>query len=406
MTFVGLFSTALSGLDAQSRALGAISDNIANASTNGYRRVETNFQALVTEASQSSYQPGGVVASPLYVNAAPGQISSTDFSTNMAVLGKGFLTVGKPDGAGGFDEANYYTRAGDFLVDGDGYLSNSAGYVARGYATDPVTGLPGGSLTEMQITDRILAPAPSTAITYRANLPADAAPGAQAPASVDVFDAQGVAHAVNLAWTKDAANSWTLGLTVPDDAAFTPVSQAVTFDGNGRLLTPAAPITFSPSFAGVAQPLTLDLGAVGASDALTQYQGTQVETVNVETDGYPRGALSGVSVDQNGGVVLAYDNGERRTAYTVALAGFNAPERLQSVAGQAFQETDRSGTALIGRPDQFGLGSLVGSSVESSNVDIGDEFTKLITTQRAYSANTKVLTTVDEMLQEILSVKR
>lgn len=406
MTFVGLFSTSLSGLDAQARALGAISDNIANASTNGYRRVDTDFQSLVTEAGQTRYQPGGVIATPLYVNAAPGQISSTDFSTNMAVLGNGFLTVAKPDGAGGFGEANYYTRAGDFLVDGKGYLTNSAGYVARGYATDPVTGQPSGAVTEMKIADQILPPAASAAITYRANLPADAAIGDQAPSSVDIFDAQGVAHAVNLAWSKDAANSWTLGITVPDDAAFAPVTQAVTFDGAGRLLNPAAPIGFSPSFAGAVQPLTLDLGAAGSNDAVTQYQGTQVETVDIRTDGYPRGALSGVSVDQNGAVVMAYDNGERRTAYTVALARFNAPEQLQSMAGQAFQETSRSGAALIGRPNQYGLGSLVGSSVESSNVDIGDEFTKLITTQRAYSANTKVLTTVDEMLQEILAVKR
>ena len=155
-----------------------------------------------------------------------------------------------------------------------------------------------------------------------------------------------------------------------------------------------------------ANDIAIDLGTIGSDSALTQYSGTAIELGSLGSDGYAKGGFKSLTVDGQGYVSLNYDNGEKLVAFQLALARFNAAQNLQTVDGQAFTETQYSGAALVGKPGEFGLGSLVGSAVESSNVDVGEEFTDLITTQRAYSANAKVLTTVDEMLQEILNVKR
>lgn len=414
MSFVGYFSTALSGLNAQSQALGAISNNIANSTTTGYRKVDTNFEALVTEASRTHYQSGGVIASPIYRNNLAGTTSTTGVTTNMAISGNGFFVTSKPTDVNGanvtFADQTYYTRAGDFELDNNGYLVNGSGYYAQGFTVDPTTGLATGSLDQIQVVQQVLPPKASTVVTYRADLPADAATGAQPANTVDVFDSLGSSHALDLTWTKTADNTWTLSVNAPDDTDGTTGSATytVTFDGDGKLATVTpSPVTIDVTFPGAtAQTIAIDLGTIGSDSALTQYSGTAIELGSLGSDGYAKGGFKSLTVDGQGYVSLNYDNGEKLVAFQLALARFNAAQNLQTVDGQAFTETQYSGAALVGKPGEFGLGSLVGSAVESSNVDVGEEFTDLITTQRAYSANAKVLTTVDEMLQEILNVKR
>ncbi|MCF4164168.1 flagellar hook protein FlgE [Zavarzinia compransoris] len=414
MSFVGYFSTALSGLNAQSQALGAISTNIANSTTTGYRKVETNFEALVTEATADVYHSGGVIASPIYRNTLAGTTESTGITTNMAIAGNGFFVTSKATDVNGsvvsFEDLPYYTRAGDFEVDGNGYLVNGSGYYAQGFTVDPNTGRATGALDEIRVGTQVLAPSASASVTYRADLPADAAAGAQPVNSVDVFDSLGASHALELTWTKTGDNAWNLDIAAPDDTDGTTTSQtyAVTFDGNGKLASVSpSPVAINVTFPGAsAQTITVDLGAVGSADAVTQYAGTSIDLGNLEADGYGAGGFKSLTIDGQGYVTVNYDNGESVVAYQIALARFNAAQNLQSEDGQAFTETAYSGAALIGKPGESGLGSLIGSAVESSNVDVGEEFTSLITTQRAYSANAKVLTTVDEMLQEILNVKR
>ncbi|MDD3446489.1 MAG: flagellar hook protein FlgE [Zavarzinia sp.] len=414
MSFVGYFSTALSGLNAQSQALGAISNNIANSTTTGYRKVETNFEALVTEANQHTYQSGGVSASPMYRNTVAGTTESTGITTNMAISGNGFFVTSRPTDVSGSDVTfsgdTYYTRAGDFEVDENGYLVNGAGYYAQGFTVDPTTGLATGTLDEIRVADQTLAPKASTTVTYRADMPADAAVGAQPVNSVDVFDSLGASHALDLTWTKTGDNTWTLDISAPDDTDGTTTSATydVTFDGDGLLASVSpSPVTIDVTFPGAtAQTIAIDLGTVGSTAGITQYAGTSIDLGNLTPDGYGVGGFRSLTIDDQGYVSFNYDNGESVVAYQLALARFNAAQNLQSVDGQAFMETQSSGAALVGKAGEFGLGTLIGSSVESSNVDIGEEFTSLITTQRAYSANAKVLTTVDEMLQEILNVKR
>ncbi|MFA5121684.1 flagellar hook protein FlgE [Zavarzinia sp.] len=412
MSFVGYFSTALSGLNAQSQALSAISNNIANSRTTGYRRVDTNFEALVTEASRTTYQSGGVIASPLYANAVNGTTETTGIDNNQAIAGNGFFVVSKPTSvttAGtSFEDRDYYTRAGDFQLNADGYLENGSGYYAQAYKVDPTTGLATGSIGEMQVTDKTMAPAPSTAITCRVGLPADIATGKSVTSSVDVFDSLGSSHSVDLTWTKTAANTWSLAANSADDTTATTANFTVTFNTDGTLASATpAPLSLSVTYPGAAaQTLALDFGTAGSASGLTQYSGTAIELNDLSADGYAKGSFSALSIDQEGYVTLNYDNGESKVAYQLALANFNAPQNLQTVDGQAFLATQAAGTPLVGHAGQYGLGTLVGSAVESSNVDIGEEFTGLITTQRAYSANAKVLTTVDEMLQDILNAKR
>lgn len=412
MSYVGYFSTALSGLDAQSRALSAISTNIANSTTTGYKRVDTNFNALVTEASASSYQSGGVKASPLYLNNVAGNTDATTVDSNVAISGNGFFIVSKPEStttAGTtFETRDYYTRAGDFQLDQNGYLTNGAGYAAQGYAVDPTTGLATGTLTEIQVPGTTLAPEATENITYRADIPADMDVGGSFTNSVDVYDSLGSSHTVDLTWTKTADSTWSLGMDAADDTSGGAATYTVTFDSSG-LLASATPTPLSTSFTfpgATPQTIALDLGTVGSTDAVTQYSGTTVDLGDIQADGYAKGNFSDISIDAQGYVTLNYDNGRNVPGFQLALANFYAPQNLESVNGQAFLGTQAAGTPIVGHAGENGLGTLVASAVESSNVDIGHEFTDLITTQRAYSANAKVLTTVDEMLQEILNVKR
>lgn len=412
MSFVGYFSTALSGLNAQSQALSAISTNIANSTTTGYKRVDTNFDALVNEASATSYQSGGVKASPFYANNVPGSTEATTISTNLAISGNGFFVTSKPTSVTttgtSFEDRDYYTRAGDFQLNGSNYLVNGTGYYAQGYTVDETTGLATGALGEIKVPGATLAPEASGSITYRADLPADAAVGATVNNSVDVYDSLGSSHSVGLTWTKTGDNAWSVAMAAEDDTSGGGATFAVTFDSAGLLASATpAPLSTSFTFPGAApQTIALDLGTVGGTDAVTQYSGTTVDLGDIKADGYAKGSFSNLSIDSQGYVTLNYDNGRSVVGFQMALASFNAPQNLQSVDGQAFLGTAAAGTALVGHAGENGLGTLNGSSVESSNVDIGKEFTDLITTQRAYSANAKVLTTVDEMLQEILSVKR
>ncbi|TDP43351.1 flagellar hook protein FlgE [Zavarzinia compransoris] len=422
MSFVGYFSTALSGLNAQSQALGAISNNIANSTTTGYRKVDTNFEALVTEASRTHYQSGGVIASPIYRNTLAGTTTTTGVTTNLAISGNGFFVTSKPTDISGaavtFSDQTYYTRAGDFQLDPNGYLVNGSGYYAQGFTVDPVTGLATGSLDQIQVVQQVLPPEATTTVTYRADLPADAVVTVPATAqpvnTVDIFDSLGSEHSLELTWTKTAANTWQLDVAMPGGTPATAGPYAVTFDGNGHISNVNGVTAGSAGIAlpavtypgATAQTVTLDFGTIGSDGAMTQYSGTSIDLSNISADGYAKGGFKNLTVDAQGYVSLNYDNGEKLVAFQLALARFSAAQNLQTVDGQAFTETNYSGPALVGKAGEFGLGSLVGSAVESSNVDVGEEFTDLITTQRAYSANAKVLTTVDEMLQEILNVKR
>ena len=754
MSILGAMFTAVSGLNAQSQALGNISDNIANSQTVGYKKVDTRFSDLITISNKNLNLPGGVIASPYYANALQGNINQTQSTTNLAVSGQGFFVVSRPTDQTAttttFGALPYYTRAGDFEVNRDGYVVNGGGYYLNGWSVDQDTGIPDtASLAPIQITQLTTPPNPTSEIELVGNLPATSIVNpdpALAPTNVKIYDSLGNPHTVTLTWVKRADNIWNLDVTAADStldpvagtisgtndqtaiAATTtpnvpgvaqvdtvtvptaglppgrtlnytigsitvPVTAPVggytgaqlatalaaainansgaaaivtagnvvgntltvtadvagtpftgTFAGNGSgqvdtvtipsalptgadtisinvagggpftvtgpatiaatrtslinqinvaalgvtavadpnnagniliqsdtalgtfaaaadaggtttatvasdpptasatttanvvpvaqvdtvtlggtvgpgeigdtwtitigtttvsyvndgtetsladvatgfaarinaasglgvtasvsgsqvILTASTPgtpftetltatngnvpgfidihfgetpttagtitsisnlynpagdatvpatqnandpavITFTVDYGTGPQVVELNLGAFQTTDGLTQFSGTQVDIQRLSQDGLPQGLFTGININDNGDVELNYDNGKSQVFFRVPLAQFYDPTSLKRENGQAFTETFDSGTARITNAGASGAGTVRSSAVEGSNVDIAEEFSKMIVTQRAYAANARVITTADDMLQEVINIKR
>ena len=434
MSLFGSLTAAISGLTAQSRALGDISDNVANSQTVGYKRVDTNFISYITQSTATLNEPGAVVAHPDYTNAVQGTIEQAQTPLSLAIGGQGFFSValakGTMNGQPVFDDRQFFTRAGDISLDKDGYLVNGSGYYLQGWPSDSAGNPDRTTLKPIQVNQQVFNPVATSKIDLSANLPADATttpPSTQA----QVYDSLGRLHTVNLTFTNTGTNTWTMALNVPDDVTAaargtvglnfgTGASPAVT-DGTigtftnatGSVGLPAtsasgdpANITFTADFGQGAQTVTLALGQFGQAKGLTQYAGTEFSVRNNTQDGVPLGAYAVLSIRENGDVAVNYDNGQSRVIDRVPLVAFNDPEQLQRLDGQAFMRTPGSGEARVTDVSSNGVGKLVTGSIESSNVDIATEFTKLIVAQRAYSANTKVVTTTDEMLQDTINMRR
>jgi flagellar hook protein FlgE len=440
MSIFGAMNSAISGLTSQSDAFGNISDNVANSQTDGFKRVDTSFVDYLTTSTPTQNQPGAVVAQPDYVNNVQGAITQTDSPLNLAIAGQGFFAVSQQTGEVAskptFNPQQFYTRAGDFTLNSQGYLVNSAGEYLNGWPADPVTGVVNqNTLAPIQVTQTALNPVPTQNVTLSANLPATPAAGTGTAASpissnITVYDSLGTAHTVTLGWTQNATDDWTVTITAPDaatpavgtaDVQFGPVvsgnavasgtigqigSVTGTIATNGYAAGTAATMSMSMDFGQGPQNVNLNLGTYGGSSGLTQYAGTTYDLQGISQDGVAPGSYSGVTTQANGNVVVNYNNGQTTTIAQVPLITFNAPNALQGQNGQSFTSTTNSGTPLADAVNTNGAGSLVVSSVEGSNVDIATEFSQLIVAQQAYSANAKVITTANDMLQATINMKQ
>ncbi len=465
---MGIFdalNTSVGGLQAQSYALQNISGNIANSQTTGFKGIGTNFVDLLADASSPSRQvAGGVNAYAQATISTQGTISATTVATNMAINGDGFFSVqkqtGKSDNQPTFSGTTNYTRRGDFQVNANGNLVNGSGYFLMGVPVDSKTGNPLGNVPQvLQFKNNFVAAQKTTSISYAANLPATPTTTAKATAtpgtitaaggldpadfSVDPtvagtgtviaddaetfqkqsisgsavtgYDSTGAPVNLQLRWAKTDssalgaghADTWNLfyqsnASATGTEVAWTNAGTDFKFDTAGKLTDPTtASITLSNVTVGTAA-----LGDVAfkfGSGGLTQYANTNgTTTVNtISQSGYAAGQLQSIAISDSGLVVGTFSNGQNINLAAVTLSRFNGTNYLQSLDGGAYAETELSGTAILG-----GGGNISGSSLESSNADIADEFTKLIVTQQAYSANTKVITTANSMVQDLLNVLR
>ncbi len=445
MSLFGAINTAVSGLAAQSAAFGNISDNIANSQTVGFKGVDTSFSDYLTTSNATVNDPGTVVALPDYLNNVQGTITQSDDPLAMAIDGQGFFSVSQPvssdDGTTAFSPTQAYTRAGDFQMNKDGYLVNSAGDYLNGWSVDPTSNVVDtSSLGPIQVNEGALNPVATSTVTLAANLPATPAANTPVSSQVNVYDSLGTSHPVTLNWTQVAGttNAWNVQIVSPDDQNATPTNNVtdasgnpvigtmqVTFGTNGTIQSISDPVsdygtvggasasnagspatfTFSTEFtAGDPQTITLNLGNYGEANGVTQFAGTTYTLNGITQDGVPPGNFSGVSLTSTGNVVVNYNNGQSRTVAQIPLVTFNDPNGLQSQNGQAFTATTDSGNPLVNAIGTNGAGSLATGSVEGSNVDLSSEFTQLIVAQQAYSANAKTVTTADQMLQATLNM--
>jgi flagellar hook protein FlgE len=442
MSLFSAINTAISGLSAQSTSFGNISEDVANSQTVGFKRVDTSFTDYLTTSTATQNEPGAVVARPDYVNNVQGSITQTDNPLGMAIAGQGFFAVSQSTGAVNnvptFNPQQYYSRAGDFTMNAQGYLVNSAGQYLNGWTVNPNTNaVDQNALVPIQVNQQTYNPVATSNVTLSANLPATPTSGtatAAAPLSsqLTVYDSLGTAHSVDLNWSQNAANGWTVQIGVPDSTTGTTDagSADVTFgaaSGNavpegtigqvavsgtdpgtvttgGYVAGQASTLQFTTNFGSGNQTINLNLGNYGGTTGVTQYAGTAYSLLGLTQNGVPPGSFSGVTTKTNGDVVVNYNNGQSRTIAQVPVVTFNDPNALQSQNGQSFTATTASGTPLAEAAGTNGAGTLVTGSVEGSNVDIATEFSHLIVAQQAYSSNAKVVTTANTMMQVTLQM--
>lgn len=464
MSLFSALTVAVGGLNAQSTAIGNISDNISNAQTVGFKRIDTQFETLVTQSNLSTNDPGGVRATPFYQNALQGNLIQSQNATSLAISGNGFFNVRQPtvsaNGTIAFGNEDLYTRRGDFRLDKNGYMVNGAGYVLTGYSVDPESGQVDPSvLREVQISALLDNPVATTGVTYAGNLPASADDSKQfTESTIQIYDGLGATHSLKFQWTKgsssDPANTWYLDITPTDGLATASIEEyggdtsdntdniasgasvgtqrlCFTFgdgssgtttgtiasitDGNGDFFTitaDAAPdhlanVAFNVEFPGAgAQSVSINFGKYNQASGLTQFDATDLSVTSLEQNGIPRGSFRDLTIDDDGFVYLNYDNGRSRTLYQIPIVQFNNPSALQRIDGGAFTRTNDSGTARASTPGTIGAGTISSNTLEGSNVDIADEFTKMIQAQRVYSANARTITTTNSMLEEVINVIR
>lgn len=435
MSLFGAMSTAISGLNAQSAAFSNISNNVANSQTVGYKEVNTSFIDYLTNSTAAVNDSGSVVARPAYANNVQGTISASTDTTALAITGQGYFPISEQNGAANgqptFSAQQSYTRTGDFQMDKNGFLVNSASGFLNGWAVNPSTGVANqNSMAPIQVTQTTFNPIATSTVSLAANLPATPSAGAPISSQINVYDSLGTVHPVSLNWTQIATGNWTVAVTSPDDIASSAVGSAgVQFgaaSGNpvtagtignvgsttGTVTAPAfgagaaASFSFVTDFGSGSQTIQVGLGNFGQTNGVTQFAGTQYQLGSLTQNGVPPGSFSSISMQPTGDVVVNYNNGQSRTIAQIPVVTFNNPNALQSQNGQAFTATLSSGAPTANATNTNGAGSLVTNSVESSNVDIAAEFTKLIVAQRAYSANAKMVTTADDLLQQTIDMKR
>jgi flagellar hook protein FlgE len=432
MSLYASMNTAISGLAAQARALGNVADNVANSQTTGFKRTDTNFVAYVTRSNLQVNQPGSVTARPDYTNSVQGTVQQSDNPLAMAIAGQGMFAVAMPrgteDGLPTFDARTYYTRAGDFNMDTDGYLVNGQGYYLQGWTADTEGNPDRSSIRPLRVDQSVYNPVATGNVNLSANLPADSTTVPVA-AQIQIYDSLGRLHSVDMTWTNTGTNTWQLSMAIPDDtsgvttrtinvnfgaaaSATTPAGTigsfgtAVGLTGSAAVAGDPAAVTFTADFGQGVQTVQLNLGTFGVASGVTQYSGQEYTLRDISQDGVPLGSFSTVSLNDNGDLAVNYDNGQSRVIGRVPIVTFSDPDKLQKTDGQAYLRTEESGEARANDASSNGSGKIVSSSLESSNVDIASEFSKLILAQRAYSANTKIVTAADELLQDTLNMRR
>jgi flagellar hook protein FlgE len=446
MSLFGSLFSGVSGLASQSQAMGMISDNVSNVNTVSYKGATPQFSTLVTRsAASATYSPGGARVDTLYRIDQKGLIQASASPTDVAIDGSGFFVVNpEADGSG----EQVYTRAGSFTQDFLGNLRNGSGFYLQGWvldANEQIVDVNQLSTVNVRVINGVAAA--TTTVELGANLDAGETPAASYAAGdlalyeasggvsgvqphmsrpVQVFDPLGGAHNLSVAFVKDtAANTWNVEIFADPaevEAADHPngllATGTVTFAGDGTLastsLTPTYPAATPGAPVGINwldasgpsdSSITFDLGTIGAADGLSQFD-SDYSVAFVLQNGAEVGELSGVSIDDEGFVVASFTNGATQRIYRLPLATFANPLALDPRTGNVFGQTAASGEFNLRQAGESGAGNVAPSSLEAANVDLAEEFTKMIVTQRAYSANARIITTTDEMLDELIRISR
>jgi flagellar hook protein FlgE len=436
MTISSSLNAGVSGLTANANQLSAISDNIANSATYGYKRAQTEFSAIVVHGSGGSYYTaGGVRTSSMRLIDERGPLIATSNPTDIAIDGQGFLPVTTSSAVNGGTGTYPVTlvTTGSFLPNADGVLTTESGQVLMGWPADDDGNIPPyprdsmASLVPVTLSSNQYVANPTTQMSLGVNLPAtsteDGADGAPFTLSAEYYGNLGTSESLNYTFTPavpapggTATNTWTM--TITDSASGDAVvgEYTLTFDSSqasgGTLasVTTVSGAAYDPATGTI--PLTvgggnidLDIGIPGQAGAMTQLSDT-FAPVSVTKNGSPVATMTSVEIDENGMLHGVYDQGFTKVLYQIPVVDVPNPNGLVSLSGQSYQLSAESGPFYLWNAGEGPTGTTAGYAREESSVDVATELTQLITTQRAYSSNAKVIQTVDEMLQETTNLKR
>lgn len=435
MTISSSLNAGVAGLQANATRLASISDNISNASTYGYKRVETDFHSIVIASNGGTYSAGGVRAVTERLIDERGSLVSTNNATDLAVRGRGFIPVTQAtevEVANG-EASMLLATTGSFRTDSEGYLRSNSGLVLLGWPALPDGTIPSfprdtsDGLEPVQINVNQFSGEPTTRMTLGVNLPAtetdwDAA-GNSSELSVEYYDNLGTSENINITFTPTvtgttSSNTWTMTLRDSVDPT-TPIgTYTLQFTDNrtagGTLASVFRVGTDGSLYQGSTGtitvdvdggPIEIDIGQIGESDGLTQLS-DNFAPISISKDGSPVGNMTSVEVDPNGMVFAYFDTGITRVIYQVPLVDLPNPNGMVALDQQTYQPSVDSGSFFLWDASDGPTGDILSFALEESNTDVAGELTSMIQTQRAYSSNAKVIQTVDEMLQETTNIKR
>lgn len=409
---IGSLYSGISGLKANTSAMEVIGDNIANVDTNGFKASRVSFANIFNATlGQPQIQIGrGVTLSGIDAQWHTGGLENTNSATDLSVNGVGLFVVNNPR-----DGVNYYTRAGNFQWDRHGNLVSPDGLVVQGYSIDPAGNV--GGIGNISLPSGTSAPSATTHMTFGINLNSAAADGTTFNASITTFNSLGAEVILDLVFTR-SGDGWDWVVSADPAVGDAVGSGRIGFDANG-VLDPTAssasatdalgnPLIGVENMAG-AVDLAITwtyLDETGASDgSITGYSAPSARTAQTQ-DGYGSGRMQSISVDENGFFTGHYSNGSLIPFAQVALADFPSYSGLAKQGSNLYSESMASGQPVIGPPNTASLGAIAPSTLEMSNVDLATEFVEMITTQRAYQANSRVISVSDEMLAELMNIKR
>jgi flagellar hook protein FlgE len=410
--------TALSALHANSTAISVVGNNLANLNTNGYKTSNLYFRDLVTRSiGGNGAEVGFGTAQPQTIRCfSQGAIQSSSSDLDAAVQGQGFFVL--KDNTGGTS----FTRAGSFHTDASGQLRSISGESVQGWMVDPSTGqidsnAPIGDISVA--VGSLRPPTPTSKLSLNLNLDSSADVTTKADLSypVQVYDTLGNVHALTFDFTKSAENDWTYSVSIPgaELTTGTPGTPSVlatghlTFGADGKLTLPAAGDTIDIPIAGLAsgakdQTLKWDPYS-GTAGRITQFSGSSSVSASSQ-DGSASAQIVRVSLSDGGKVLAEYSDQQQLMVGQLAMASICNPDSLAAQGGNTYRATSATATPVIGLPETGGRGKIVGGSVEASNADVATEFMNLIVYQRAYQANSRVVTSTDQISQETINLIR
>ena len=419
MSLYGMMRTGTAGMNSQASRLGTVADNIANANTTGYKKAMTEFSSLVLPATTGAYNSGSVTPNVRYAISQQGALEFTSSATDLAISGKGFFVVADPNGT------PFLTRAGSFTANGDGFLVNAAGYkllgadYTNGTPVPVVNGFDG--LVPVNVNSTGLTAVASTNGVFTANLDSRESikttnlPSANANTSVEydaksslvVYDNKGAEVLVDFYYTKTGANTWEVavfdqstgaaGTSFPYSSG--PLATTtLTFDATSGALDGGSPNSIG---------FTVPNGAAMTIDLSNMTElAYDFSVANGTVNGQPPNEATRIEISEDGTIYANYANGELDPVYRIAMADVPSPDRLRPLSGNVYAQGVDSGVVTTGFAGSNNFGSIQSGALEGSNVDIAEELTSMIESQRSYTANSKVFQTGSDLMDVLVNLKR